>query len=80
MDTQHQPLPRQTKMVRNLKKMIQWDKNVIQNGVVESIYINIMQCESAKDIWNKLKTTYEGDEKDEKSEIETKNLKGDSLH
>jgi len=57
-------------MVRNLKKMIQWDKNVIQNGVVESIYINIMQCESAKDIWNKLKTTYEGDEKvEEKLQI-----------
>jgi hypothetical protein len=70
MDTQHQPLPRQTKMVRNLKKMIQWDKNVIQNGVVESIYINIMQCESAKDIWNKLKTIYEGDEKvEEKLQI-----------
>jgi hypothetical protein len=45
-------------------------KNVIHNGVVESIYINIMQCESAKDIWNKLKTIYEGDEKvEEKLQI-----------
>jgi hypothetical protein len=70
MDTQHQPLPRQTKMVRNLKKMIQWEKNVIQNGVFESIYINIMQCESTKDIWNKLNTIYEGDEKvEEKLQI-----------
>jgi hypothetical protein len=30
------------------------DKNVILNGLVDSIYVKVMHCDSAKDIWDKL--------------------------
>ena len=37
--------------------------NGILSGLVESVFVKVMHCESAKEIWDKLKNIYEGDEK-----------------
>jgi hypothetical protein len=34
--------------------------NVILNGLVNSVYVKVMHCDSAKEIWDKLKNIYEG--------------------
>jgi len=33
------------------------------NGLTKSIYTKVMQCDSMKYIWEKIKNIYEGDEK-----------------
>jgi hypothetical protein len=45
-------------------------KNAIQNGVDESIFTKIMHCESTKEMWDKLKTIYEGDEKFKETKLQ----------
>jgi hypothetical protein len=45
-------------------------KNAIQNGVDESIFTKIMHCESTKEMWDKLKTIYEGDEKVKEAKLQ----------
>ena len=42
----------------NLKTM-----NVILSGMFDSIYVKVMHCDSAKEIWDKLQNIYEGDVK-----------------
>jgi hypothetical protein len=42
----------------NLKAM-----NVILSGLVDSIYVKVMHCDSVKKIWDKLQNVYEGDAK-----------------
>ena len=37
--------------------------SALLNGLTKSIYTKVMYCDSAKDIWVKLKNIYEGDEK-----------------
>ena len=37
--------------------------NAILSGLVESIFVKVMHCETAKEIWDKLKNVYEGDDK-----------------
>jgi hypothetical protein len=39
------------------------DKNDILNVLVDTIYVKVMSCDSAKDIWDKLQNFYEGDVK-----------------
>jgi hypothetical protein len=70
MDTKHQLLLQQTRMERNSQKIISRAKNAIQNGVDESIFTKIMHCESTKEMWDKLNTIYEGDEKVKEAKLQ----------
>lgn len=36
--------------------------NVILKGQVESVFAKVMHCEFVKEIWDKVKNIYEGDE------------------
>jgi hypothetical protein len=38
-------------------------RNTIKNGVTQVTHTNIMHCDFAKEMWDKLKTIYEGDAK-----------------
>ena len=37
--------------------------NEILSGLVELVFVKVMHCESAKEVWDKLKNINEGDEK-----------------
>ena len=39
------------------------EMNAILSGLIDSVFVKVMHCESAKEIWDKLKNIYEGDEK-----------------
>ena len=39
------------------------EMNAILSGLTKTIFVNVMHCETAKEIWDKLKNIYEGDEK-----------------
>jgi hypothetical protein len=46
-------------------------KNVILNGLVDTVYVKVMHCDSAKDIWDKLQNIYEGDAKVKGAKLQT---------
>ncbi|KAH9299833.1 hypothetical protein KI387_031515, partial [Taxus chinensis] len=37
--------------------------NAILCGLAEAEFVKVMQCDTAKEMWDKLKTIYEGDNK-----------------
>ena len=37
--------------------------NTLLSGLTETIFVKVMHCETAKDIWDKLRNIYEGDDK-----------------
>jgi hypothetical protein len=39
------------------------DKGTILRSLVDSIFVKVMHCDSAKDLWDKLQNIYEGDAK-----------------
>jgi hypothetical protein len=41
------------------------------SGLTSSIYVNVMHCDSSKDVWDKLKNVYEGDAKVKGVKIQT---------
>ena len=45
--------------------------NVILSGLTETVFIKVMQCETAKEIWNKLRNIYEGDDKIKGEKLQT---------
>ena len=45
--------------------------NAILSGLVESIFVKVMHCESAKEIWDKLNNIYQRDEKVKWEKIQT---------
>jgi hypothetical protein len=45
--------------------------NVILSGLVNSIYVKVMHCDSAKEIWDKLQNVYEGDAKVKGAKLQT---------
>jgi hypothetical protein len=47
------------------------DKNALLNGLIDSIYVKVMHCSSAKEIWDKLQNVYEGDAKFKARKIQT---------
>jgi hypothetical protein len=47
------------------------DKNALLNGLVNSIYVKVMHCSSAKEIWDKLQNFYEGDAKVKEAKLQT---------
>jgi hypothetical protein len=46
-------------------------KNAILNGLVDSLYVKVMHCISAKEIWDKLQNVYEGDTKFKTTKLQT---------
>jgi hypothetical protein len=63
MGIQHQPLPQLTEMERNSSENNSKAKGTILSSLVDSIFVKVMHCDSAKDIWDKLQNIYEGDAK-----------------
>jgi hypothetical protein len=45
--------------------------NVILSGLVDSIYVKVMHCDSANEIWDKLQNIYEGDAKFKGGKLQT---------
>ena len=45
--------------------------NAILSGMVESIFMKVMHCESTMEIWDKPKNIYEGDEKVKGEKLQT---------
>ena len=43
----------------------------ILNGLTDSVFVKIMHCCSAKDMWDKLQKIYEGDDKIKKEKLQT---------
>ena len=46
-------------------------KYAILNGQFDSIYVKVMHCDSAKEIWEKLQNVYEGYAKVKEAKIQT---------
>ena len=45
-------------------------KNVSLCGLTNSIFTKVMRCKLAKEIWDKLENTYEGDEKVKREKLQ----------
>ena len=45
--------------------------NAILSGLAETIFVKVMHCETAKEIWDKLKNIYEGDDKVKGAKLQT---------
>jgi hypothetical protein len=53
--------------------------NAILSGLAKAKFVNIMQLESAKEMWDKLISSYEGDEKVKDAKLQTQRLKFEQL-
>ena len=54
--------------------------NEILSGLTETVFVKVMRCDIAKEVWDKLKNIYEGDDKVKGAKLQTyrgqfKNLK-----
>ena len=47
------------------------EMNAILSGLTETIFVKVMHCETAKEIWDKLKNIYEGDDKVKGAKLQT---------
>jgi hypothetical protein len=45
--------------------------NALLNGLCDFVYVKVMHCSSAKDIWDKLQNIYEGDAKFKEAKLQT---------
>ena len=45
--------------------------NSLLNGLCELVYTKVIDCKSAKDIWDKLQNIYEGDSKVKEAKLQT---------
>ena len=45
--------------------------NAILSGLIETVFIKVMHCETMKEIWDKLKDIYEGDDKVKGAKLQT---------
>lgn len=45
--------------------------NAILSGLTETIFIKVMHCDTAKEVWDKLKNIYEGDDKVKGAKLQT---------
>ena len=41
------------------------------NGLVDSVYVKVMHCDSVKEIWDKIKNIYDGDVKVKGAKLQT---------
>ena len=46
------------------------DKDLIINGIIESIYIKVLSCKTTKEVWGKLENIYAGDSKLKEEKIQ----------
>ena len=64
-----------TPPIDNARKKLYEDNsketNAILSGLVETIFVKVMHCETAKEIWDKLKNIYEGDDKVKGAKLQT---------
>jgi hypothetical protein len=49
------------------------------NDLVDSVYVKVMHCISAKDIWDKLQNVYDGDTKLKAAKIQTYRVQFEQL-
>ena len=47
------------------------EMNAILSGLTETIFVKVMHCETAKEIWDKLKNIYEGYDKVKGEKLQT---------
>ena len=45
--------------------------NAILSGLAETVFVKVMHCETTKEIWDKLKKIYEGDDKFKGAKLQT---------
>ena len=45
--------------------------NVILSGLTEVVFVKVMHCETAKEIWDKLRNIYEGYDKIKGAKLQT---------
>jgi hypothetical protein len=64
-----------TPPIDNIGKKIYEDNskemNAILSGLDEIVFVKVMHCETVKEIWDKLKNIYEGDEKVKGEKLQT---------
>jgi hypothetical protein len=53
--------------------------SALLNGLTKSIYTKVMHCDFVKDIWDKLKNIYEGDEKFKEAKLQIFKAKFEQL-
>lgn len=53
--------------------------NAILCGLSETKFVKVMQCDTAKDMWEKLQKSYEGDDKVKKAKFQTHRMQFESL-
>jgi hypothetical protein len=47
------------------------DKGTILSSLVDSVFVKVMHCDTAKDLWDKLQNIYEGDAKVKGAKLQT---------
>ena len=73
MEEPTDPIERR-KFVQNSKAMC-----AILGGLIRTDFVKVMHCKSAKQIWDKLKKVYEGDDKVKKAKLQTNRRRFEQL-
>ena len=47
------------------------EMNVILSGLTEIVFVKVMHCDTTKEVWDKLKNIYEGDDKVKEAKLQT---------
>ena len=47
------------------------EMNTILSGLTETVFVKVMHCETTKEIWDKLRNIYEGDDKIKGAKLQT---------
>jgi hypothetical protein len=58
-------------MERNSTRKIQRLKASFLSSLVDLVFVKVMNCESKKDLWDKLQNIYEGDSKVKGDKLQT---------
>jgi hypothetical protein len=58
---------------------IGFDKGTIPSNLVYSLFVKVMHCDSAKDLWDKLQNIYEGDSKVKGAKLQIFKAKSEQL-
>ena len=53
--------------------------NSITSGITDSEFTKVMNCDSAKEVWDKLISLYDGDSKVKKAKLQTHRMQFESL-
>jgi hypothetical protein len=64
---------------KKLEENDSMDRNTIDKGLNLSLHTNIMHCESTNEMWDKMKTIYEGDEKFKEGKLQIFRAKFEQL-